>query len=218
MKRGRDRAAYDRALAYQILDEGLVCHVGFVAPEGEPVVLPTAYVRIDDELILHGARANRMLRTMASGAEVCVTVTLLDGIVLARSAFHTSMNYRSVVILGPATVLDEPDQQRQAMDRLVDHVVPGQAGYTRTPTPEELRKTLVLTVPIDEASIKVRSGGPGEEEADLAGPLWGGHIPLQLVPGTPVPDKDAQVARTPTPPHIAAYTGPTTPALSDSPS
>lgn len=187
LRRRSNRGSYDRALIDAILDEGLVCHVGF-AVEGQPFVIPMAYARAGSELYVHGAVASRMLGVLASGAPACVTVTLLDGLVLARSAFHHSMNYRSVVILGTARVVDEADEKRAALDAIVEHVLPGRSTEARAPTPEELRATSVLAFPITEASAKVRSGPPIDLEADYALPCWAGVIPLSIVAGTPEPD------------------------------
>lgn len=187
LKRRAQRGVYDHATVVRILDEGLVCHMGFVV-DGQPFVLPTAYARIDDHLYLHGSPSNRMLRTGKGGVGLCVTVTLLDGLVLARSAFHHSMNYRSVVLLGTASVVDEPTEKRAAFRALVEHVVPGRYAGVRPPTDDEIAGTLVLRLPIDEGSAKIRSGPPIDDEADYAWPVWAGVVPLALQPGTPVPD------------------------------
>ena len=183
------RASYDRALIDAILDEGLVAAVGFIH-EGQPFVIPMAYARLGDELLLHGARASRALALGAAGARVCVTVTLLDGLVLARSAFHHSLNYRSVVILGPARELTTPREKR---DRPSRHrrarPAPAAAPEVRGPDDKELAATRVLALPITEASAKVREGGPLDDERDLQQPCWAGHLPLALAPsGPPVPD------------------------------
>jgi len=180
------RASDDRAAAYAILDEGRVAHVGLVE-DGSPIVIPMAYGRDGDDLLLHGSRASRMARTLAAGAPVCVTVTLLDGMVLARSAFHHSMNYRSVVVLGTATPVVGEDAERAALDALVDHLVRGRSAEARPASRSELRQTMVLRVPVVEASVKVRCGGPVDDEDDLTLPVWAGHVPLRLVAGEPVP-------------------------------
>ena len=194
------RASYDRAVIDSILDEALVCHVGF-AVEGQPYVIPTVHARAGDRLYLHGSAASRMLRTLAGGVEVCVTVTLLDGVVLARSAFHHSLNYRSVVILGTATALTDPDEKLAALERIVEHVAPGRSAEVRPPNAQELRATLVLAVPVTEASAKIRAGGPLDDEDDYALPCWAGVIPLRLTPLAPVPDaRLAGPAATRTPP------------------
>jgi nitroimidazol reductase NimA-like FMN-containing flavoprotein (pyridoxamine 5'-phosphate oxidase superfamily) len=180
------RGSHDRSVVNAILDEALVCHVGFV-DGGQPFVLPTAHARVEDRLYLHGAVASRMLGALAEGAPVCVTVTLVDGVVLARSAFHHSMNYRSVVVLGTARVVTEPREKRAALDALVDHVAPGRSRQTRPPDESELRATLVLCLPITEASAKIRSGPPIDLEDDHALPGWAGVVPLRLTAGEPVP-------------------------------
>jgi len=182
------RGSYDKALAYSILDEALVCSVGFVVA-GEPYVIPMAFARLDDQLVLHGAPASRMLGTLASGVRLCVTVTLLDGLVLARSAFHHSMNYRSVVVLGTATEIKDPGEKRVALTRLVEHVLPGRSRSARAPNEKELVSTRVLVMPIEEASIKSRSGGPVDDENDASVDCWSGHVPLALTALSPVPDE-----------------------------
>jgi nitroimidazol reductase NimA-like FMN-containing flavoprotein (pyridoxamine 5'-phosphate oxidase superfamily) len=187
VRRRAQRARYDRATVHAILDEALVCHVGFVS-DGQPIVIPTAYARIGETLTLHGSPANQMLRSLADGLPVCVTVTLLDGIVLARSAFHHSMNYRSVVVLGHAhVVLDEAEKLR-ALRALVEHVSPGRWDDARPPSEQELAQTLVLALPLERVSAKVRTGPPIDDEQDHALPCWAGVIPLQLAPGAPLPD------------------------------
>ena len=181
VRRLADRGRYERDLVNEILDEAYVAHVGFVV-DGQPRVLPMTYGRDGDALYLHGAVGNAMLR--ASGdAEVCVTVTLLDGLVLARSAFHHSMNYRSAVVLGVATKVDDDDAKRHAFDVIVDHVLPGRSAVARPSNDSELRKTLVLRLPIDEASAKVRAGGAVDDAGDLDLPVWAGVVPLRLSPG-----------------------------------
>lgn len=187
VRRKRERGAYDRATVHAILDEALVCHVGFVA-DGRPVVLPTAFGRRGDVVYLHGAVGNAMLRALAGGADACVTVTLIDGLVLARSAFHHSINYRSVVLFGRAERVDDDDEKRAALDVIVEHLVPGRTADARPATPEELRQTLVLRLPIVEGSAKVRTGGPIDDEDDLALPVWAGEVPLTITPGDPVAD------------------------------
>ena len=187
LKRRSERGSFDRALINAILDEGLVCHVGFVV-DGQPFVLPTTYARVREQLYLHGSVANRMLTALEGGAPLCVTVTILDGLVLARSAFHHSMNYRSVVVLGAARVVTDDQEKRTALDAIVEHVVPHRREEVRGPSPEELDATLVLSLPITEASGKVRSGPPVDLEADYATPYWAGVIPLRLTTGNPEPD------------------------------
>ena len=179
------RADYAADTVAAILDEGIVCHVGF-AVDGQPWVIPTTYARIDQTLYLHGSPANHMLRSLASGVEVCVTVTLVDGLVLARSAFHHSMNYRSVVIFGLAEKVEDEAEKALAFAEFVERVAPGRttAGI-RMPTEAESRKTLVLRLPITEASAKVRTGGPIDDEEDYELAVWAGVVPLELTRGTP---------------------------------
>src|SRR5262245_13627883 len=182
------RGVFDREVVNAILDEGLVCHVGF-AVEGQPFVIPTTYARMGDRLAIHGSAASRMLRTLAGGVPVCLTVTLLDGLVLARSAFHHSMNYRSVVVLGTAVEVTDPAGKAAALDSIVEHVMRGRAAQVRPPNPVEMKATSVLELPIDEASAKVRTGPPVDDEEDYALPVWAGVLPLALVPGAPEPDE-----------------------------
>ncbi len=187
IKRLPQRGNYDRPLIHQILDEGLVCHVGFVV-DAQPFVIPTAYGRVGSNLYIHGSPASRMLRTLKESVEVCVTVTLLDGLVLARSAFHHSMNYRSVMIFGKATVVEEATEKLEALKAFTEHVVPGRWSEVRPPTAQELAVTLVLSLPLSEASAKVRTGSPKDDEADYALPIWSGELPLRLTPLAPIPD------------------------------
>lgn len=187
VKRIPQRGHYDRILVHQILDEALICHVGFVV-DAQPFVIPTAYGRVGDYLYIHGSPASRMLRTLKADVEVCVTVTLLDGLVLARSAFHHSMNYRSVVIFGKAEVVEDVTEKWTALTAFTEHVVPGRWSEVRPPTAQELAGTLVLALPLNEASAKVRTGPPKDDEADYSLPVWAGELPLQLVALAPIPD------------------------------
>jgi uncharacterized protein len=189
LRRRADRGSFDRALAHAILDEALVAHVGFVV-DGRPAVLPMTYGRVDDTLYLHGAVGNGMLRA-ASGADLCVTVTLLDGLVLARAAMHHSMNYRCVVLYGRAERVDGEAEKRRAFDAVVEHSVAGRSAVARPANDLELRKTLVLRLPIDEASVKVRAGGPVDDAEDLGLPVWAGVVPVRLERGEPVADPGA---------------------------
>ena len=182
-----DRGAYDRSIVNAILDEALICHVGFTI-DGQPYVLPTTHARVDDRLYIHGSVGGRMLRTLRRGAAVCVTVTLLDGLVLARSAFHHSMNYRSVVILGGATEVEDEAEKRCAFSALVDHVLTGRSAQTREASVQELKATSVLRVPIEEASAKVRTGPPLDDDDDYALPYWAGVLPLRLEAQPPIAD------------------------------
>jgi nitroimidazol reductase NimA-like FMN-containing flavoprotein (pyridoxamine 5'-phosphate oxidase superfamily) len=181
------RGAYDRETVEAILDEGLICHVGFTV-EGKPVVIPTIHTRVGDQLYFHGSAASRMLRTLKHGVEACVTVTLLDGLVLARSAFHHSMNYRSAVVFGTAREVTDREEKIRVLEALVEHVCRGRSADVRAPNESELRQTLVLALPIAEASAKIRTGGPVDDEEDYALDTWAGVLPLQLVPQEPVPD------------------------------
>jgi hypothetical protein len=185
--READRAVYDREEAYRILDEGFLCHAGFVV-DGQPFVIPTSYGRKDDRLFIHGSAASRMLRQMKEGVPVCITVTLLDGLVLARSIFNHSMNYRSVVILGKATLVDDPAEKLEALRLLSEHIIPGRWADSRQPNERELKATSVLRVPIEEFSAKVRKGPVVDDEEDYSFPTWAGVVPLTMVAGTPIDD------------------------------
>lgn len=206
LKRLPQRGAYDRETLYRILDEGLICHIGF-AVDGQPCVIPTLYVRLGDSLYVHGSPASRMLRALACGGSVCVAVTLVDGLVLARSAFHHSMNYRSVVLYGTAAVVEDPAWKAEILRGLSDHVIPGRWEEVRGPSEQELRKTLVLSIPIEEASAKVRSGPPLDDEEDYALPVWAGVLPLHLSVAAPVADPRLKPG-TELPPHVRDYRGP----------
>lgn len=182
-----DRGVYDRETVYRILDEGFLCHVGF-SVDGQPFVIPTSYGRKDSTLYIHGSAASRMLRQMKQGVPVCVTVTLLDSLVLARSVFNHSMNYRSVVILGKATLVDDPQEKLAALRILSEHIIPGRWDDARQPNERELKATSVLRVPIEEFSAKVRTGPPIDDEEDYSFPTWAGVIPLHTATGTPIND------------------------------
>ena len=182
-----ERASYDRATVNAILDEGLVCHVGFVV-DGQPFVLATTHARIDEQLYLHGAPTNHMLGSLEHGAPVCVTVTLIDALVLARAAFRHSMNYRSVVVLGAAREVTAEDEKRLAMHALIERVHPGRTALVRAPSPEELKSTTLLRLSVTEASAKVRTGPPIDLEADYASSCWAGVLPLELIARAPIPD------------------------------
>jgi nitroimidazol reductase NimA-like FMN-containing flavoprotein (pyridoxamine 5'-phosphate oxidase superfamily) len=187
LRRLPKRGTFDRGDIYRILDEGFVCHIAFVV-DGQPYAIPTGYARVDDVVYVHGSAASRMIRTLASGIDVCVTVTLVDGLVLARSAFHHSMNYRSVVILGRARLVDDPAEKRAALRAFTNHIVADRWDGLRPVTDQELAATSVLKLPVEEASAKVRMGPPIDEDSDLTWPVWAGVIPLSLQRGTPVPD------------------------------
>ena len=187
VKRLPKRGRYDAETVYPILDKGFVCHVGF-AVDGQPYVIPTNYGRSGDTLYLHGSAASRMLKTLSTGVPVCVTVTHVDGLVLARSAFHHSVNYRSVVILGTARLVDDPAEKMEALRLFTEHVMKGRWDDVRQPTEQELRATTVLALPLEEVSAKVRTGGPLDDEADYALPVWAGVLPLEIVARNPEPD------------------------------
>jgi len=187
IRRHPERGTYDPETVHSILDEGLICHLGFVV-DGTPFVMPTMYARSGDVIYVHGSPASRMLRAAAGPADVCLTVTLLDGLVLARAAFSHSMNYRSVVVLGRAEEVWDSDEKMRATEALVEHVCRGRWADARHPNPKELATTTILRLSLDEASAKVRSGGPKDAEADLDLPAWAGHVPLAVHPLPPVPD------------------------------
>lgn len=187
LKRLPKRGHFDRDTVYGILDEGFICHVGF-APEGQPFVIPTGYARVDDKLYIHGSQASRMLRKLSGGLDACVTVTIIDGLVLARSAFHHSMNYRSVVIFGRATIVEDREVKIKALVALSEHIIRGRWAEVREPTEEEMIMTTVLEVPLVEASAKIRTGPPLDDEEDYAMSVWAGVIPLKLEAGEPIKD------------------------------
>ncbi|HYL14493.1 MAG TPA: pyridoxamine 5'-phosphate oxidase family protein [Terriglobales bacterium] len=187
VNREPQRAVYDREATYRILDEGFVCHVGF-SVDGQPFVIPTSYGRAGDNLYLHGSVASRMLGAMKEGVPVCVTVTLLDGLVLARSVFNHSMNYRSVLVLGTATAVEDSAEKIAALRVLSEHIVPGRWAEARQPNERELKATLVMRVPITEFSAKVRTGPPIDDEEDYSFPTWAGVVPLEMVARPPVRD------------------------------
>ncbi len=188
LKRLPKRGAFDRETIYSILDEALICHVGFVV-NGSPAVIPTIHWREGDTLYFHGSAASRMLRSLREGVDACVTVTLLDGLVLARSTFHHSMNYRSVVVFGKAREVTDREEKLRALDALVEHVVRGRSAEARGPNESELRQTLVLALPLEEASAKIRTGGPIDDEEDYTLPVWAGVVPCGLVFREALPDE-----------------------------
>ena len=206
VKRIPDRGVYDRATIDAILDQGLICHVGFSA-NGQTFVLPTIHVRIDDKIYLHGSPASRLLQALASGAEACLTVTLVDGLVLARSAMHHSMNYRSVVLFGTAFLVEDEAEKLAVLQALTEHLIPGRWADVRGPTPQELRQTLVLAIPIQEASAKVRIGPPVDDEPDYDLPIWAGVIPLRLSAAEAVADPKLKPGVEP-PAYAMNYAGP----------
>jgi len=182
------RAVYDRELIYKILDEGFVCHVGFTA-DGQTFVIPTMYARVGDALYFHGSAASRMLRGVSTGLNVCITVTLADGLVLARSVFNHSMNYRSAVALGNASIVDEPEEKLDALRAFTEKILPGRWSDARQPNEKELKATSILRLPLTEISAKVRTGGVEDDAEDYALPVWAGVVPLRLVADAPVRDE-----------------------------
>ncbi|MFL6212080.1 MAG: pyridoxamine 5'-phosphate oxidase family protein [Pyrinomonadaceae bacterium] len=203
IRRLPQRGRYEVEEVNAILDEGFVCHVGFVL-DGQPFVIPTGYARVADTLYVHGARASRMLKALRDGVDVCVTVTLVDGLVLARSAFHHSMNYRSVIVFGRAQVVADEVEKMAALHALTEHIAPGRWAAVRQPNQQELNATLVLAVPLAEASAKVRTGPPIDDEEDYALPVWAGELPLRLTTGAPVADPRLPVDIEP-PAHVLNY-------------
>jgi nitroimidazol reductase NimA-like FMN-containing flavoprotein (pyridoxamine 5'-phosphate oxidase superfamily) len=197
------RAVYDRAAAYQILDEGFICHVGF-SVDNQPYVIPTGYGRSGDNLYIHGSAASRMLRNLDQGIPVCVTVTLLDGLVLARSIFNHSMNYRSVVVLGTATAVTDAAEKLRALRLLSEHILPGRWAESRFPNEKEIKATTVLRLPIEEFSAKVRQGPAIDDEEDYAFRTWAGVLPLNIVPGAALRD-DRCDPSIPEPSYVSRY-------------
>ncbi len=204
MRRRAGRGSYKRATIEAILDEGMVGHVGVVA-DGQPFVIPVLYARDGERVYLHGSPLSRLLGTLAQGAPMCLTVTLLDGLVLARSAFHHSMNYRSVVILGEGRPVRDPKEKHEALRMIVDHIVPGRSEEARAPSQKELKATEVIALTIEEASAKTRTGPPVDAGADLALPVWAGELPLSLAVGEPVPDDVNSIA---VPDYVQSYARP----------
>jgi len=203
LKRIAMRGCYERATIHAILDEGLVCHVSFVLG-GKPASVPMAYARIGDRLYLHGSTANRMMRALRDGSEACVTVTLLDGLVLARSAFHHSVNFRCVVLYAQASEVTDPVEKMAALEATIEHIARGRWEDVRKPSREELLRTMILSMPIVEASAKIRTDGPLDEQADYGLPIWAGTIPLTSVAGAPI-DDPLEPERRPVPVYASAY-------------
>jgi len=197
------RGVYDRETIYTILDEGLVCHVGFSA-DGQTFVIPTLYARIGGAIYFHGSAASRMLRGVSEGANICLTVTLTDGIVLARSVFNHSMNYRSVVVLGKATLVDAPQEKLEALRAFTEKILPGRWNDARQPNEKELKSTSILRLPLTEASAKLRVGPPEDDAPDYALPVWAGVIPLRMAAGAPIRDKRCDLG-IPLPAYAADY-------------
>ena len=187
VRRLSKRAVYEKESVHQILDEGFLCHVGFVQ-DGQPFVIPTLYARSGETLFMHGSGASRMLKTLAEGVDVCATVTLVDGFVLARSAFHHSMNYRSVTVFGRARLVSDVTEKLEALRVITDHIVPKRWDEVRGPNELEMRQTVVLALPLEDVSAKVRVGPPADDEEDYALPIWAGVVPIQTQLGAPLPD------------------------------
>jgi uncharacterized protein len=206
VKRLPARGVYDRGVIHQILDAGLVCHLGFVV-DGQPFVIPTTHVRIGETLYVHGSPASRMLQTLEQGVPACVTVTLVDGLVLARSAFHHSINYRSVVVFGTGMLVSDPEEKRAVLEALTNHLIPGRWEEIRQPNSQELKRTLVLAIPIEEASAKIRVGPPLDDDEDYELSVWAGVVPLKLAADAPVPDPRLSPGIT-APEYAIAYPGP----------
>lgn len=204
VRRVPKRAVYDRAAVESILDEGLVCHLAFTHL-GQPFCIPTIHARDGDVVYVHGSAASRMLRTLAGGAPACLTVTHVDGIVLARSAFHHSLNYRSAMLLGTLRAVEEPDEKLDALEALTERLVPGRWAEIRWPSRKELKATSVLAMELGEASAKVRTGPPVDDEPDYALPVWAGVLPLAVQPGEPVPDERLPDG-TAVPAHVTGWT------------
>jgi len=202
--REASRAVYDRNAIYKILDEAFVCHLGFTDSTGQPYIIPTMFARLGDFLYFHGSAASRTLRALASGLPVCITVTLTDGLVLARSVFNHSMNYRSVVALGHAILVDEPTQKLRALEAFTEKLIPGRWNDARQPNEKELKATSILKLPLAEVSAKIRTGDVEDDAEDYALPVWAGVVPLRLVADPPLRDSRCDPA-IPTPPYAANY-------------
>jgi nitroimidazol reductase NimA-like FMN-containing flavoprotein (pyridoxamine 5'-phosphate oxidase superfamily) len=210
LRRKRERGCYDRTVVDEILDEGLVAHLGICDPDGQPLVIPTLHARAGDVVYCHGSAASRTLRALAGGAPACLTVTLVDGLVLARAVMHHSANYRSAMILGSATVVDDPQEKLAALRAIVEHIVPGRWDHARHPTENEMKATSVLALPISEFSAKVRTGPPLDDEEDYGLDFWAGVLPIEQRFGPPLADPRLADAIA-EPAHAAAYRGPGSP-------
>lgn len=210
LRRKRERGSYDREVIDAILDEALIAHLGIVDEQGQPFVIPTLHARSGDVVYCHGSSASRMLRALAAGAPACLTVSLIDGLVLARAAMHHSANYRSAMLLGRARLVEDPEEKRAALRAVVEHIVPGRWDDVRAPSENELSATAVLALPIDEASAKVRSGGPVDDEEDYALAAWAGVIPLASAARAPEPDPRLRADIAP-PPYVTGYRRPAGP-------
>jgi nitroimidazol reductase NimA-like FMN-containing flavoprotein (pyridoxamine 5'-phosphate oxidase superfamily) len=213
LRRKRERGSYERDVIDAILDEGLLAHLGIVDEHGQPFVIPTLHARSGDVVYCHGSTASRTLRALSAGAPACLTVSLIDGLVLARSAMHHSANYRSAMIVGRATPIEDLEEKRVALQAIVEHIVPGRWRDVRAPNENELKATAVLAIPIDEASAKVRTGPPLDDEEDYALPAWAGVIPLGSQAHTPEPDPRLQAGVEP-PAYVTGYRRPGSPPAS----
>ena len=207
LRRKRERGHYEREVIDAILDEALIAHLGITGEDGQPFVIPTLHARSGGLVYCHGSLASRTIKALSAGAPACLTVSLIDGLVLARSAMHHSANYRSVVLLGRARVLSEPGEKLAALEAVVEHIVPGRWAEVRPPTDNELAATAVVSFPVDEASAKIRSGGPIDDEPDLQLPVWAGVLPLTSSPGAPQPDPQMDPAIG-LPPYLSPYRRP----------
>ena len=201
LKRLPERGSFEIETIHAILDEAFICHVGFVV-DGRPFVIPTSYARVGDRLYIHGSTVSRMQRSLAAGIPACVTVTLVDGLVLARSAFHHSINYRSVVIFGTMAPVEDEQEKMSALHAFTEHVIPGRWPYVREPSRQELKATSVLSLALNEASAKVRTGGPKDDEEDYAVPVWAGELPFRIVTATPIADARTSL---PAPDYVVEY-------------
>ncbi len=210
LRREPQLGSHDPEVIRQIIDAAPICHLGFADHDGHPLVIPTIHARIGDRLYVHGSAASRTIRRLADGVDVCCTITLLDGIVLARSSFWSTMNYRSVMIFGRARLVEEPDEIRAALDAIVEHIAPGRSGEVREPTPTEIRATKVISLPIDEASAKIRLGDPTDDPADLDSQAWAGVVPLEMHAGAPIPAANLSSIMA-VPPSVARIIGPSNP-------
>jgi nitroimidazol reductase NimA-like FMN-containing flavoprotein (pyridoxamine 5'-phosphate oxidase superfamily) len=204
VRRHPERGAYDREVVHAILDEALICHLAYAAEDGSPRVIPTIHTRVDDMLYLHGSAASRTMRATKTGLEVAVVATIVDGLVLARSAANHSMNYRSVVVYGTAREVTDPEEREVVARSIVEHVVPGRSDHVRAPNETEHKETTMLAVPLSEASAKIRTGPPVDDEADLTSPVWAGVLPVTIATGVPVPDGE----RRDLPEHVTSYRRP----------
>lgn len=196
LKRLPKRGVFDREAVYKILDEAFICHVGFVV-DGQPFVVPTGFGRIGDTLYIHGSAASRMLRSIAEGVEVCVTVTLIDGLVLARTAFHHSFNYRSVMVFGRARLVEDEAEKMAGLKAFTEQVIRGRWDDVREPNSQEMKATSVLALPLEEVSAKVRTGPPLDDEEDMNAPVWAGVVPLRLTAAAPITAPDLRVDAAP---------------------